>query len=429
MSQENTEKVVTEENKEEVKTEKVEKKVTPWDVVGDVDYEKLIKDFGTQPIDEALLQRFEKLTGKPAHPWLKRGLFFSHRSLDEILNTVEKGHTFYLYTGRGPSTDALHLGHMVPFVFTKWLQEVFDCPLIIQLTDDEKFLWKDLSLEKTQQLAFENAKDIIACGFDVKKTFIFRDTDYLGHMYHNIVKIQKFVTANQVKAIFGFGGSDNIGKYSYPAIQAAPSFSSSFPHIFGTTRKYPCLIPCAIDQDPFFRMTRDVAPRLKLIKPAVVHSKFFPALQGPNTKMSSSSAISAIFMTDSPKQVKDKVNKYAFSGGQATLKEHQEKGGNLAIDVPFQYICVFEFDDEKVKRIGDEFSSGRMSSGQIKQELVDIIVPFIQKHQEARKQVTDDVVREFMKIRPLEFKGAPNTAPATTTTTTSPAPASEEKKQ
>ena len=43
---------------------------------------------------------------------------------------------------QGPSSEALHLGHLVPFMFTKWLQDAFKVPLVIQLTDDEKFLWK-----------------------------------------------------------------------------------------------------------------------------------------------------------------------------------------------------------------------------------------------------------------------------------------------
>ena len=30
-------------------------------------------------------------------------------------------------------------------------------------------LWKDLKLEECHRLAFENAKDIIACGFDISK--------------------------------------------------------------------------------------------------------------------------------------------------------------------------------------------------------------------------------------------------------------------
>ena len=50
---------------------------------------------------------------------------------------------------------ALHLGHTIPFHFTKWLQDVFDCPLVIQLTDDEKFLFKsDLKLEECHRLAY-----------------------------------------------------------------------------------------------------------------------------------------------------------------------------------------------------------------------------------------------------------------------------------
>lgn len=59
-----------------------EQTVTPWDVDGNgraIDYDKLIKKFGTRPIDKELLQRFETLTGKKCHTFLRRGIFFSHR--------------------------------------------------------------------------------------------------------------------------------------------------------------------------------------------------------------------------------------------------------------------------------------------------------------------------------------------------------------
>ncbi len=65
-------------------------------------------------------------------------------------------------------------------VYFRWLQEVFDVPLVIQLTDDEKFLWKDLKAEQALKLSYENAKDIIALGFDKEKTFIFSDMEYIG---------------------------------------------------------------------------------------------------------------------------------------------------------------------------------------------------------------------------------------------------------
>eukprot|EP00003_Mantamonas_plastica_P023965 TRINITY_DN439_c2_g1_i1.p1 TRINITY_DN439_c2_g1~~TRINITY_DN439_c2_g1_i1.p1 ORF type:complete len:335 (-),score=120.52 TRINITY_DN439_c2_g1_i1:286-1266(-) len=233
--------------------------ITPWTVSGGeggIDYDKLVRDFGSKAITTKLLDRIERVTGKPLHPFLKRGVFFSHRDMNTLLDLYEKGKPFYLYTGRGPSSDSMHMGHLIPFLFTKYLQDAFDVPLVIQMTDDEKFLWKDLTLEECQKYMRENVKDIIACGFDMKKTFIFADTEYIGSMYRNIVKIRKALTFNQVHGAFGFTGSHNIGQIGFPAVQAAPSFSSTFPELFGGAKDIPCLIPCAIDQDPYFRITR-----------------------------------------------------------------------------------------------------------------------------------------------------------------------------
>lgn len=176
--------------------------VDPWNVVSKsetgIDYDKLIsmlfnsvtilifnneyfaERFGSSKIDQELLDRFEKITGKKVHHLLRRGIFFSHRDMHSILNQYEAGKPFYLYTGRGPSSSSMHVGHLIPFIFCKWLQDVFDVPLVIQLTDDEKMLWKDIKLEEAHKMAYENAKDIIAIGFDINKTFIFSDFDYIG---------------------------------------------------------------------------------------------------------------------------------------------------------------------------------------------------------------------------------------------------------
>nr|XP_009759566.1 PREDICTED: tryptophan--tRNA ligase, cytoplasmic [Nicotiana sylvestris] len=274
------------EKREEVKevVEEEEQVVNPWEVSpkddGKIDYNKLIDKFGCQRLDDSLIQRVQRLTNRPAHVFLCRGVFFAHRDFNDILDAYEKRQKFYLYTGRGPSSEALHLGHLIPFMFTKYLQDAFKVPLVIQLTDDEKCMWKNLSVEESQRLARENAKDIIACGFDVSKTFIFSDFDYFGGaFYKNMVKVAKCVTYNKVVGIFGFTGEDHIGKVSFPPVQAVPSFPSSFPHMFSGNDNILCLIPCAIDQDPYFRMTRDVAPRIGYHKPALIESSFFPALQ------------------------------------------------------------------------------------------------------------------------------------------------------
>ena len=250
-------------------------------------------------------------------------------------------------------------------------------------------------------------------------------------------------------------------------------------------------LPQAIDQDPYFRMTRDVAPRLGMRKPALVHSRFFPALQGSQTKMSASSAASTIMVTDTPAAVSKKVRAggvdvgwragrggagsdgggmpsvsdqerrldpppsppplpfppaplflaqiktHAFSGGQDTLEKHRELGANLEIDVPFQYLTFFLEDDERLAQvcacccararhggegvstcagrprppipslsppqIGEDYRSGRMLTSEIKQILIDTLVPMVTAHQEARRRVTDDVVKHFMAVRPLDL--------------------------
>ncbi|VDP31384.1 unnamed protein product [Soboliphyme baturini] len=293
--------------------------VTPWTVASSsatgVDYDKLIDRFGCKKISQELIDRIEKVTNRPCHHLLKRGMFFAHRELDEILKLHETGKPFYLYTGRGPSSSAMHLGHLIPFVFTKYLQDAFNVPLVIQLTDDEKFLWKNLDLQETHRLTYENAKDIIAVGFDIEKTFIFSDFQFIGQcpeFYQNMVQIQRNVTFNQVRGIFGFTDSDCIGKIAFPATEAAPCFSSSFPFIFNSRTDIPCLIPCAIDQDPYFRMARDVAGKLGFCKPSLIFSTFMPALQGAQTKMSASEPNSSIYLTDTPKQVKNKVSGIRF---------------------------------------------------------------------------------------------------------------------
>lgn len=167
------------------------------------------RKWATKLIDSALLERFERVTGHKPHRWLRRGLFFSQRDFDLILDVYERGDPFFIYTGRGPSSDSMHIGHTIPFEFTKWLQDVFDVPLVIMLTDDEKALFKEnLTFEEVMRFSRENAKDILAMGFDIKKTFIYSDLKFIpyggGHFMLNAWEFSKLVTWNQVRGAFGF---------------------------------------------------------------------------------------------------------------------------------------------------------------------------------------------------------------------------------
>jgi tryptophanyl-tRNA synthetase len=77
---------------------------------------------------------------------------------------------------------------------------------MLTMKDDEKALFKEkLTFEDTHKFALQNAKDIIACGFDVKKTFIYSDLEYVkGHFLMNVWEFSKLITFNQVRGAFGF---------------------------------------------------------------------------------------------------------------------------------------------------------------------------------------------------------------------------------
>lgn len=376
--------------------------VNPWTVSSKtaIDYMKLIDKFGCKPIDGKLIRRFEEVTGKKAHTWLRRGLFFSHKDLELILNTYESGKPVYIYTGRGPTSEAMHMGHMIPFMFTKYIQDAFDAILVVQMSDDEKFYFKDgLELEEANRLAYENAKDIIACGFNPDKTFIFSNLDNMcGGMYKNVVLTMKNMTGNQIKGTYGLTYDNNVGEFSWPCFQIAPAYSSSFDNIFGKNNvTVPCLVTMAIDQSPYFRSSRAIAEKLSnrgFIKPAEMHTKFLVSLEGINAKMSSTGNNLAIFMTDKPKDV-DKKIKQCFSGGRETKELQQQFGADLTVDVAYQWLLYFLEDDDQLKDIAGKYKSGQMLTGEIKKILSGVVQEMVKKHQENRNNISKELLDKF----------------------------------
>jgi tryptophanyl-tRNA synthetase len=359
--------------------------VTPWEVEGNVDYNKLTALFGTQPIDDAILARFKRLTGS-IPTMLRRQVFFSHRDFNWILDRYEAGEKFVLYTGRGPSGHT-HLGHLMPWIFTKYLQDAFDADLYFQMTDDEKFLQKDeLSASATRGFSYDNALDLIALGFDPEKTRIFLDTEYARTLYPIALEVAKRVTFSAARAVFGFDSSTNIGMVFFTSMQSAPAF---LPAIFAG-RNVPVLIPCAIDQDPHFRITRDVAPKMGYYKPALIHSRFFPSLLGLD-KMSASIPETSIFTTDSPEEARTKIAN-AFTGGRTTAQEQRDLGGVPDICAVYQYsFYLFEQDDKRALELREECVRGARACGECKNELADKVVQFLKHHQAAREQAKDRI--------------------------------------
>ena len=129
-------------------------------------------------------------------------------------------------------------------------------------------------------------------------------------------------------------------------------------------------------------------------KPGIMHAKFMSPLTGAQGKSSSSEG-KAILMTDSATQVKNKINKFAFSGGKETVEEHRKSGGNVDVDVACQWLKYFEHDDDKLAKIYDKYSSGELLSGEVKKILIDKINTVLEEHQK-RRETADKLVDKFM---------------------------------
>jgi len=120
--------------------------------------------------------------------------------------------------------------------------------------------------------------------------------------------------------------------------------------------------------------------------------------------MSASASNTAIYLTDSPREIKDKINKYAFSGGRDTAEEQRKYGANLEIDISYQYLTFLLEDDAELAEIGEKYASGQMLTGEIKAKLIEVSTQLVLNHQAARRAVDESTVDEFMSVRHLQFK-------------------------
>ena len=220
---------------------------------GRIDYERLREQFGTQPVTPELLAKVHHIAGGDLPPALARGIYYSHRDLPALLDGFANGKPFFLYSGRGPS-GPLHTSHLLQFSLCQWFQKRLGVPMYIQITDDEKF-WSSksgLSRDETVQWGLENLTDILALGFDPKRTFTFFDSKSIAAMYPLAVRIARKIPYSTVKAVFGFEPSQNIGLVFYTALQTVPAFWPSW----AEGRSVPFLIPFGIDLVPHLRVSR-----------------------------------------------------------------------------------------------------------------------------------------------------------------------------
>ncbi len=361
--------------------------VNPWEVKGSVNYEKLMKEFGISAMKK-LPNVFDK------ELLFRRRIIFAHRDIQRILEAIKNKKKFVMMTGLMP-TGKFHLGHAIlakQFVFYQNL----GAKIYIAVADLEAYNARGQSLEDSRKIAIEEyITNYIALGLKPENCEIYfqsersKDGKKANAYYRLQNLLARHVTFSEFKAVYGDISS---GKMLASLLQASDMLHPQLSEFEG---ECPVLVPVGIDQDPHLRLARDISKRFKVYNFTQLSSTyhlFAPGLKGD--KMSASDANSYIALTDDEKTVKNKINKYAFSGGQPTLEEHKKKGGNPNIDVSFQYLKMFlEEDDSKLEDIYEKYKKGEMSTGELKKYTIEKLNEFLKEHRANREKAKGAVER------------------------------------
>jgi len=361
----------------------------PWEITGEVDYNRLVKEFGLELIKDLPKEFNDNLL-------FRRGIVFASRDLGNILSAVKNKKPFAVMTGLMP-TGKMHIGH-VSLIKELVFWQKLGGKIYIAVADIEAYNARDQSLDKSRKIAMdEYILNYAALGLDLKKCEIYfqsaRSKEAVkSNAYYRLQNLfSRHTTFNEFNGVYG---KTTPGKMTSVFLQAADMFHPKLKEFEG---EIPVLVPVGIDQDPHIRLARDMSKRLKEYKfgqISSVYHLFSPGLK--KGKMSASDETSYIALSDDAKTVKNKINKYAFSGGRDTLEEHKEHGGNPDVDISFQYLkMLFEESDEKLAEIEQKYKAGEMLSGELKSYTIDKINAFLASHQKERKRfkkMVDEIV-------------------------------------
>mgnify|MGYP001626427299 FL=1 len=287
-----------------------------------------------------------------------------------------KGERSAIVSGLNPS-GFFHMGHIGVFDTNLFFQKEYGIVVYAPISDDESYVADKI---KSQEEGIRNglrlAREYLAYGFDPKKTHIIIDQIYTN-IYNLAIKVSKGITLSTNMAVYGYTHSDNIGLNFYPAVQSAHVL---FPETLGMRN---VLVPIGPDEDAHLRVARDVAEKYGFEKPAVLHSRFLPGLDG--RKMSKSKG-NAIYLFEDEAKIKKKIYS-AFSGGRSSIDEHRAFGGIPEIDVPFIYLKYLFLEPEEAEALSTEYKSGRMLSGELKKILYDKVIEKVSKIKENYEKI------------------------------------------
>ncbi len=404
-------------------------KVSPWEVEGLVDYNRLIKDFG--------IQKFDKIPEElKKNKFFRRHIIFGHRDYDKILEAMRLKKDWAVMSGFMPSGSP-HFGHKMTMEEIIWHQnaggQTFVC-----IADIEAYAVRGLSFSKTKRIGLEYIKSLIALGL--------KDDAYIYYqsacedVKNLAIKLSCEVNWSELKSIYGFNPETTLAKMFVSVIQAADILQPQLKKFGGPK---PTVIPVGADQDPHIRLTRDIAARSSIfsfekiengvrvrsrkgkhyldylesklefdfrryeehidifgsqdeiektvrnieievggpafILPSATYHRFIIGLTGG--KMSSSKPETVISLLDDPTDAEKKVMK-AITGGRGSAEEQRKLGGIPDKCSIFELYKIHLLDDDHaLKEIEQDCRQGKLLCGYCKKMASELVKDFLKEHQ------------------------------------------------
>ncbi len=317
-----------------------------------------------------------------------------------------------ILTGDRP-TGKLHLGHYVGSLRRRVeLQNsgLFD-KIFIMIADAQALTDNADNPEKIRQNLIEVALDYLSVGIDPAKSTIFVQTAVpelteLAFYYMNLVSVSRVQRNPTVKTeikMRGFEGeSIPMGFFSYPVSQA-----SDITAFKATT------VPVGDDQAPMIELTREIVNRFNhiygevLVEPEIMLPDNAACHRLPGTdgkaKMSKSLG-NCIYLSDTPKEVKKKINSMYTDPLHLTI----DSPGHLEGNCPFIYLDAFSRPDHFAKylpeyaslnELKEHYTRGGIGDGTVKKLLYNVIEEELSPIRERRKMWEKDIPGVYEILR------------------------------
>lgn len=309
-----------------------------------------------------------------------------------------------ILTGDRP-TGKLHLGHYVGSLRRRVeLQNSGEYDKIFIMIADAQALTDNAdNPEKIRQNVIEVALDYLSCGLDPEKCNIFiqsavPELTELAFYYMNLVSVARVQRNPTVKTEIEMrnfeGGSIPTGFFCYPISQAA-----DITLFHGTT------VPAGEDQRPMIELTNEIVRRFNSVYGEVLNEcqvllpdndacRRLPGIDG-KAKMSKSLG-NCIYLSDSPKELKKKVN--AMFTDPLHLKI--EDPGHLEGNCVFTYLDAFCQDSDferflpdykNLQELKDHYTRGGLGDGTCKKFLLNILNDRLEPIRQRRHELEQNI--------------------------------------